>query len=447
MLYGYMIENKSLIINEKKRLEPIIVNGINYPEIVKNGKYYRYNVVTKEKLAKVKEVESIVKSALNELSKTEEFKKCAKAVKDKCNFTLNSASLYKEIQRNIDVNRGKCYIDLFFTNPDMGQDVFYCKVDGGKQLADLTDDVFKKLRSKFKPEGIDVYFCDDFYGYDIFITICSEKEANDSLIEIKESTSIQEKARWTFDTQGCMEFAKLCIKKLKSVSGVSKVTSVNNLITIEFESKDKVSKGKSECDKIFKSCLDYISKKYPDKDFSYGLDVVNDNSISYNVDCMKSYEDVKEAAYIQEGFLDKFRKKNRNKKTEDEKPVNKSNTVHEEPTEEVIDKMVAYINQILKRDAKKYHDLIVKYLKDGFNDNTLDKNDPDYKVYYTGKKLPKLHAVNDGAYIIVIDDDQMIQVVLAPILNVLISELKANPEFSKYKYSTGDGDEGCIYFD
>lgn len=29
------------------------------------------------------------------------------------------------------------------------------------------------------------------YGYDIFITICSEEEANDSLIEIKESTSIQ----------------------------------------------------------------------------------------------------------------------------------------------------------------------------------------------------------------------------------------------------------------
>ena len=117
------------------------------------------------------------------------------------------------------------------------------------------------------------------------------------MIENKALLNIQEKVRWTFDTQGCMEFVKLCIKKLKSVSGVSKVTSANNLITIEFESKDKVSKGKSECDKIFKSCLDSISKKYPDKDFSYGLDIVNDNSISYNVDCMKSYEDVKEAAY------------------------------------------------------------------------------------------------------------------------------------------------------
>ena len=118
------------------------------------------------------------------------------------------------------------------------------------------------------------------------------------------------------------------------------------------------------------------------------------------------------------------------------------------PSEDVIDKITKYINQLLKQDAARYKELIKDALGDAFKNGLIDKDDEDFKDYYTYKKLPKLHAVNTGSgYIEMIDDYQEVCVALSGILEDIINKLEKHPEFNRYSYSTGDGDEGCIYID
>lgn len=127
----------------------------------------------------------MVKDAFNQSAKTEEFKKCAKAMKDNNIFNLTASSLYKDIDKEVTTRgNGDLIINIDIYNEDISQDIGYYEYEPNKLMLHITDNAFKSIKNKIESElGASTFIGDDFYGYSIWIPIgINEKDAE--LVEL-----------------------------------------------------------------------------------------------------------------------------------------------------------------------------------------------------------------------------------------------------------------------
>lgn len=152
---------------------------------------------------------------------------------------------------------------------------------------------------------------------------------------------------------------------------------------------------------------------------------------------------------INEGLLDKFKKKADNKQQSNHETNNKN--IYDTKIEglSITDFIIKNIKEIEKKlltpiYKKKMVEALNKYGVGDIED--ADYNNP-YK-YNSIKDLPTIGAnlFEEGIIEIIIDASQDERVALCYVIEDIIKELKKIPELKDISFSTADGDEGCLYF-
>lgn len=138
--------------------------------------------------------------------------------------------------------------------------------------------------------------------------------------------------------------------------------------------------------------------------------------------------------YLNEGIFDKFKKN----KPSSSKPIKVELKYDSNLVAASIKKIE---KKLLTSSYKKI--MVDKLNKYGVTDVFMDGEEPVYTI----KDLPDIVAEPFGKdAVTVIDGSQDECIALSYILNDIIKELVKIPEFKDGGFSTGDGDEGCIYF-
>lgn len=141
---------------------------------------------------------------------------------------------------------------------------------------------------------------------------------------------------------------------------------------------------------------------------------------------------------INEGFFDKFKKSKKPNKSDDGmKTAWEDNAEICEEIEKIEKKLI----------TSSYKKSIVDDLNNALKKNLI--NDVDFKANfkYTTSNIPKFGAEGitfDGIQVI-FDSSQDENSVLMWVLEDIVKELKKT-SVGSFDFSTGDGDEGCIYF-
>ena len=143
---------------------------------------------------------------------------------------------------------------------------------------------------------------------------------------------------------------------------------------------------------------------------------------------------------VNEGFLDRFKKKSSESKADYESLSPEEKKKMNSARMKDINDFIKSTKEEIDKYVNKNKDKILKIIDKGFDNGDLNKN--WYKGLYKTNKLPKLEAKYEDNCIVVLDYPQDLRILLEFVCRDLAKIMSKKTGLT---VTNGDGDEGCLY--